>query len=121
MACTFQSNFIKPDPNTLHINTWIKLNHKETKEWGNRIRSEGVHLLYKFNKEILKSFGISYSDTNWTLDLSLNKEIRAKNNEKEKNIFLYSIKLILGVFFIILSNILNLYVSFCILNIKIIY
>jgi len=79
MACTFQSNFIKPDPDTLHINTWIKLNHKETKEWGHRIRSEGVHLLYKFNKEILKSFGISYSDTNWTLDLSLNKQIRAKN------------------------------------------
>ena len=34
-------------------------NHKETEEWGHRIRSEGVHLLYKFNKEILKSFGIS--------------------------------------------------------------
>ena len=79
MAYTFQSNFIKPDPNTLHVNAWIKLNHKETEEWGHRIRSEGVHLLYKFNKEILKSFGISYSDTNWTLDLSLNKEIRAKN------------------------------------------
>ena len=48
MAYTFQSNFIKPDPNTLHVNAWIKLNHKETEEWGHRIRSEGVHLLYKF-------------------------------------------------------------------------
>ena len=53
MACTFQSNLIKADPNTLDINSWIKLNDKESEEWGGQ---KGyiffINLTKKFKKAL---------------------------------------------------------------------